>query len=121
MSGAATHDMLSVSCRSLTQMGTEQEDFVTLSQRIGRKTGGVSFSPFTSSIKGSKDPLAFLMVRGKVMGDKSGNLLDIMRDVLLTAKLDDKERFKQVSTGQCWLCVCSQTVACASHFSPKSI
>jgi hypothetical protein len=83
-------------CRSLTQMGTEKEDFVTLSQRIGRKTGGVSFSPFTSSVKGSKDPLAFLMVRGKVMGDKSGDLLDIMRDVLLTAKLDDKERFKQM-------------------------
>lgn len=69
---------------------------MSLTERIGCKTGGVSFSPFTSSVKGSSDPLAFLMVRGKVMGDKSGDMLDIMRDVLLTARLDDKERFKQV-------------------------
>jgi len=30
------------------------------------------------------------------MADKAGDMLDIARDILLTARLDDKERFKQV-------------------------
>ena len=32
----------------------------------------------------------------KAMADKAGDLLDLFRDVLLTAPLDDRERFKQV-------------------------
>ena len=34
-------------------------------------------------------------VRGKAMADKAGDMLDIVRDILLTARLDDRERFKQ--------------------------
>jgi hypothetical protein len=34
------------------------------------------------------------------MGDKAGDLMDLFHDVLLTAKLDDKARFRQV----CNLC-----------------
>lgn len=83
-------------CRSLTQMGTEKEDFVQLTERIGRKTGGLSFSPFTAHKRGEVEPVAYLMVRGKVMAHKAADMLDLMRDVLLTARLDDKERFKQV-------------------------
>lgn len=30
------------------------------------------------------------------MADKAGDMLDIARDILLTARLDDRERFKQV-------------------------
>lgn len=44
-------------------MGTEKESMIELTERIGRKTGGVSVSPFVSSIKGSSDPVAYLMVR----------------------------------------------------------
>lgn len=83
-------------CRSLTQMGTEKEDFVQLTERIGRKTGGLSFSPFTSHKRGEIEPVSFLMVRGKVTASKAPDMLDLMRDILLTARLDDKERFKQV-------------------------
>ncbi|KAK9810180.1 hypothetical protein WJX72_006221 [[Myrmecia] bisecta] len=82
--------------RSLTQMGTERESFVELTERIGRKTGGLSVSPFTSHKKGRAEPVSLLMVRGKVMGGKAGDLLDLMRDVLLTARLDDQARFKQM-------------------------
>jgi hypothetical protein len=38
------------------------------------------------------------MVRGKAMADKSADMLDIMRDILLDAKLNNQERFKQVCT-----------------------
>lgn len=40
-----------------------------------------------------------LQVRGKAMADKAGDMLDIVRDILLTARLDDAERFKQARTG----------------------
>jgi hypothetical protein len=39
-----------------------------------------------------------LQVRGKAMADRSGDLLELFHDVLLTARLDDRERFRQVST-----------------------
>lgn len=136
-------------CRSLTQMGTQKENFIELTERIGRKvrsqapqlcghgnafysfrdsqslglyfrldalvssifpqycmhshldllllqTGGVSVSPFVTNKKGEKDPLAYLMIRGKAMAGKSGDMLELMRDILLTARLDDKARFTQM-------------------------
>lgn len=42
-------------------MGTEKESFIELTERIGRKTGGLSVYPFTSSVQGSPEPVAFLM------------------------------------------------------------
>ncbi len=83
-------------CRALTQMGTEKESFVELTERIGRKTGGVSASAFVSNVKGKDEPVAFVILRGKAMGDKAGDMLSIMTDVLHTANLDNQERFKQV-------------------------
>ena len=90
-----------VLCRSLTQMGTEKEGFVQLTERIGRKTGGLSFSPFTAHKRGQVEPQAYLMVRGKVTASKAPDMLDLMRDILLTARLDDKDRFKQVCLPCC--------------------
>ncbi|PSC73335.1 presequence protease chloroplastic mitochondrial-like [Micractinium conductrix] len=83
-------------CRCLTQMGTATESFIDLTERIGRKTGGFSVSPAVMSKKGTDEPVAHITIRGKAMADKAGDLLDIARDVLLTARLDDRERFKQM-------------------------
>jgi len=83
-------------CRSLTQMGTAKESFVELTERIGRKTGGLSIYPYTSAVRGAAEPLAYVMLRGKAMGGKAGDLLALMTDVLLTARLDDKTRFAQM-------------------------
>ena len=79
-------------------MGTQAESFIDLTDRLGRQTGGLSFYPFISSRRGSSEPLAYLMVRGKAMAEKTPELLDVMRDILLTARLDDRNRFKQVQT-----------------------
>ncbi|CAL5227379.1 g10329 [Coccomyxa viridis] len=83
-------------CRCLTQMGTQKESFIELTERIGRKTGGLSVSPFVSDKRGSPEPLALIMISGKAMSDKAGDLLELFHDVLLTARLDDQERFKQM-------------------------
>lgn len=85
-------------CRSLTQMGTEAESFVELTDRIGRKTGGFSVSPSVSDVRGKPDsPAAFVVLSGKAMRSQVGDLLSLASDVLLTAKLDDRERFRQMA------------------------
>jgi hypothetical protein len=84
-------------CAALTQMGTEKESFVELTERIGRKTGGLSVSPFVSAVRGSPAPVGFVTLRAKAMADKAGELLDLARDVLLSARLDDRDRFLQMA------------------------
>ncbi|CAG9466039.1 unnamed protein product [Pedinophyceae sp. YPF-701] len=83
-------------CRCLTQMGTEGESFVELTERIGRKTGGISASPFVSSKRGTDEPVGYVVLRGKAMADKASDMTDIMHDVLLSGRLDDRDRFKQM-------------------------
>ena len=85
-------------CRSLTQMGTRAESFVELTDRIGRKTGGFSVSPSVSDVRGKPDsPAAFIVLSGKAMRSQAGDLLSLAADVLLTARLDDRERFRQMA------------------------
>jgi Zn-dependent M16 (insulinase) family peptidase len=80
----------------LLSMGTESEDYVKLSQRIGRKTGGIGSSTFTSAVKAQETDVAWFFLRGKATMDQTSDLLDILQDVLLTANLDNPERFKQI-------------------------
>ncbi len=82
--------------RLLTRMGTEQEDFVQLTQRIGRETGGIHAATLTSSVIGADRAVAYLFVRGKATAAQTAALLDILRDILLSARLDNRERFKQI-------------------------
>ena len=86
-------------CRCLTQMGTAKESFVELTERIGRKTGGLAASPLVADVRGEREPAAYLMVAGKAMAGKAGDLFELFRDILLTARLDDRERFKQARRG----------------------
>ncbi len=82
--------------RALLEVGTESEDFVKLSQRIGRDTGGIHASPLTSLRRGTRQGVTWLFMRSKATVEKSQMLLDILRDVLLTVKLDNCERFRQM-------------------------
>jgi len=82
--------------RSLLEMGTEKEDFVKLSQHIGRSTGGITSTSFTSMRRGGEKSVGRLFLRGKATLDKAAELLAILQDVLLTARLDNRERFIQI-------------------------
>lgn len=82
--------------RILLEMGTAGQDYVALTQRIGKSTGGIWSSALISPIRQSQDSALYFFLRGKSTLAKSGELLDILSDVLLTAKLDDRERFKQI-------------------------
>lgn len=82
--------------RALLEMGTEKEDFVALTQRINRKTGGIVPHTFCSSVRQMQGNAVWLFLRGKVMAAKAPELIEILRDLLLTVRLDNQERFKQI-------------------------
>jgi Zn-dependent M16 (insulinase) family peptidase len=82
--------------RALLEMGAGAEDFVQLSQRIGRTTGGVWAQPLTAVVRGSTHAAAWLFLRGKATPDKAEGLLGILRDVLTDVRLDNQERFRQI-------------------------
>jgi Zn-dependent M16 (insulinase) family peptidase len=84
--------------RSLLEMGTEKEDFVQLTQRIGRKTGGVSQQLFTSSLRSAEGSAARLWVRAKATPAQAPDLTAILEDILLHVKLDNQDRFRQMAT-----------------------
>ena len=83
--------------RALLQTGTSKEDFVSLTQRIGRSTGGISQHRGLSAKQNSADSAAWFFVSGKAVPDKVEEMLAIMGDVLLDARLDNRERFKQMA------------------------
>jgi Zn-dependent M16 (insulinase) family peptidase len=82
--------------QALVEIGTETEDFVKISQRIGQKTGGIWPSRLISAQKQESQCLAWLFLRGKATMEHADDLLTILRDLLLTVKLDNQERFKQI-------------------------
>jgi len=82
--------------RALFETGTSKQDFVQLTQRIGRTTGGVRPQLLVSAIRNSSEAAAWLFVRAKVMPENSTELLAILHDVFLEAKLDDKQRVMQL-------------------------
>ena len=82
--------------RALVEIGTEKEDFVALTQRISRKTGGIRPELFTSASRTDRRGALWLFLRGKCMMPQVDEFLDILRDVLLTVNLDNRERFRQM-------------------------
>ena len=82
--------------RALVEIGTENEDFVALTQRISRKTGGIRPEVFSSASKTDERGALWLFLRGKSMLPQVQDLLDILQDVLLTVRLDNHERFRQM-------------------------
>lgn len=80
----------------LLEMGTQHEDYVALSQRISKKTGGIYGTPLLSALKNSNKGIARFFMRGKCMLDQTTELLDILHDVLLHPNFNNKERFKQI-------------------------
>jgi Zn-dependent M16 (insulinase) family peptidase len=87
---------LSLFGRCLFEIGTEAEDFVRLSQRIGSRTGGMWAHTLVTPQRHSRDALARFQVRGRAMLNQMPDLIDILRDVLLTVNLDNRERFLQM-------------------------
>ena len=82
--------------RALTEMGTDKEDYVKLSQRIGKSTGGIYGSGVSTTARGSRENVSKLFMRGKATMGQSTELLNILKDILLNTKFNDRERLKQI-------------------------
>ncbi|KAJ4962710.1 hypothetical protein NE237_022649 [Protea cynaroides] len=82
-------------CQSLLEMGTKDMDFVQLNQLIGRKTGGISVYPFTSSKRGREDPCGHIIVRGKAMAGRAEDLFNLVNCILQDVQFTDQQRFNQ--------------------------
>jgi Zn-dependent M16 (insulinase) family peptidase len=83
--------------RALLETGVGNEDFVHLSQRIGRSTGGIRPLRWTSAVPGRADCAAWFNLRGKALPEQTGEMLSILRDILTRARLDNRERFQQLA------------------------
>ena len=83
--------------QALIEIGTEREDTTALAQRIGRKTGGISSSVLTSSVTGSPQAMGRLVLRSKATTAQADGLLEILHDLLFTVRLDNQERFRQLT------------------------
>jgi Zn-dependent M16 (insulinase) family peptidase len=82
--------------RALVHMGNKDEDFVSLSQRIGSKTGGITTRMLLSTSLNERLPVTRLVIRSKATVKRTEDLTGILRDILLTTQFDDKERFRQI-------------------------
>jgi presequence protease len=82
--------------RALLETGTDKEDYVRLSQRIGKNTGGIFGTTLATTTFGSRESVAKLFLRGKATVAQSMELLEILKAVLLSANFDNRERLKQI-------------------------
>ncbi len=80
----------------LLEMGTQKEDFASLSQRIARKTGGLYAAPFLAALEDAPGSAAHLFLRGKCMSGQTGDLFDILRDILFAPAFNNRKRFREV-------------------------
>ena len=85
-----------VFARALLETGTDKEDYVKLAQRIGKSTGGIHSSAVTATTFGSRESVSKMFLRGKANVQQSAELLNILKDILLSANFDNKERLKQI-------------------------
>jgi presequence protease len=82
--------------RALLETGVGNDDFVRVSQRIGRATGGIRPQRWSSAVWGSNAATSWFNLRGKALPGQTGELLAILRDILARARLDNRERFQQL-------------------------
>ncbi len=88
---------LPIFSRALLETGTDKLDFVGMLQKIGQKTGGIHPTTLTSAVRNSEQGVAWLFLRGKAMHSQTGDLLDILYEVLSSARLDNQERIRQIA------------------------
>ncbi|MFM8321797.1 MAG: insulinase family protein [Chloroflexota bacterium] len=82
--------------RALLGLGAAGDDYVRLAQRIGRSTGGIYPTTFTTQTRRSERAQAWFFLRGKATLAQSADLLRILSDVLLAPRFDTPERFRQI-------------------------
>eukprot|EP01039_Chlorochromonas_danica_P003801 gene3802-4151_t len=90
--------LLPLFTRMLMEAGTAQFNETALSNTIDANTGGISVSIFDElkrvdgKVADPDDAVLYLKLRGKAVQDKVPVLFDLFREILFTARLDNKKR-----------------------------
>lgn len=82
--------------RALLEMGAGALDFVGLTLRIKANTGGINSTTLAQAVHGQDVSATKFVLRAKATVPQAGEMLAILSDVLLSAHLDEKERFRQI-------------------------
>jgi presequence protease len=80
----------------LLETGAGKRDFVTLTQDIGRCTGGIHHSAFSLAESGSDRAQAWLFLRSKATPERTDDVVGLLRDILVSPHLDNRERIHQL-------------------------
>ena len=82
----------------LTYLDTEQHSYADLSTAINLNSGGVAFGAdfYPDFSPEGGHPAAVFQASGKVMADKTGFLLDILRELLTETRFEDTNRLSEV-------------------------
>lgn len=86
----------SVFSRALLEMGTEQRGYVEFSQWVARVTGGIWGQIHNTPILDSDIAGSRLILRAKATHEHAAEMAEILREVLTSAKLADRNRFRQI-------------------------
>lgn len=91
--------LMSVLGSSLTEIGTKNQDFVTLQQQVGRETGGIRTSTYLSQVcseDGKGPAVSRLLIRGKGMVSQVPSLMNIIANILNDVDVNNKDRIRQI-------------------------
>lgn len=82
--------------RALLETGAGEMDYVSMSQEIGKHTGGIGTTNLLVTKWGGGDAAASFIVRSKALARKADKLFSLLQAVLSDAHLDNQERFRQI-------------------------
>ncbi len=88
--------LLPIFCTALLEMGTEKEDYVSFSERISQKTGGIRPKILTRNCFNNKPGVFALFLRGKALRSQIEELTSILKDMITGAVFDSKDRLYQI-------------------------
>ena len=87
---------VSIFSKALTELGTNDTDFIAFQNRIGAQTGGIDAGEQATLTLDRTNTIIRLLIRAKAMVGQTPQLLDILTDVLLNINFDNRERLRQM-------------------------
>jgi Zn-dependent M16 (insulinase) family peptidase len=81
---------------ALLETGAGKRDFVSLTQDIGRTTGGIRHTAFALAECNSHRAQSWLFLRGKSTAERVGDLVALLRDILVSPHFNNRERIHQL-------------------------
>ncbi len=97
--------------QALLGMNTDQKTYMQLSQEIGKHTGGIVTETFSKAHVETHEAVSWMFIRGKSLMSQGHELLELLAEMCMKTRFDDKERFRQL--------VLQRKVELESLLSPK--